>query len=160
MRVSLFPIAFCLLLCNRAFCADPSAWFPDLTKLDLKDEGARVWYPKDHAQPITKPPAYLKEVEDAGVYIAEPFVLDLGHSVPKAALACDSGPSADPSCRLLTRPDEPDAPGSVIFDSPGTDFVFAASGEIYAFGASDYTYDHRRLYRFDGKRFAEVPQPF
>jgi len=160
MRVSLFPIAFCLLLCNRAFCADPSAWFPDLTKLDLKDEGVRVWYPKDHAQPIRKPPAYLKEVEDAGVYIAEPFMLDLGHGVPKAALACDSGPSADPSCRLLTKPDEPDAPGSVIFDSPGTDFVFAPSGEIYTFGASDYTYDHRRLYRFDGKRVTEVAQPF
>ncbi len=28
------------------------------------------------------------------------------------------------------------------------------------FGATDYTYDHRRLFRFDGKRFAEVAQPF
>ena len=160
MRVSRFSIVFGILLCNRAFCADPSAWFPDLTKLELKEEGVRVWYPKDRAQSIAKPPAYLKEVEDAGVYIAEPFMLDLGHDVPKAALACDSGPSADPSCRLLTKPDDPDAPGSVIFDAPGTDFVFAASGEIYTFGASDYTYDHRRLYRFDGKRFAEVAQPF
>jgi hypothetical protein len=160
MRVSAVAVVFGLLVCTRAFCADPSAWFPDLTKLDLKDEGVRVWYPKDHAQPIAKAPAYLKEVQDAGVYIAEPLMLDLSHRVPKAALACDSGPSADPSCRLLTKPEDPDAPGSVIFESPGTDFVFAASGEIYTFGASDYTYDHRRLYRFDGKHFVEVAQPF
>jgi hypothetical protein len=160
MRVSGFTLTFGLLLCSRAFCADPSAWFPDLTKLDLKDEGVRVWYPKDRAQPITKPPGFFKDVEDAGVYIAEPLLLDLGHGVPKAALECDSGPSADPSCRLLTKPDAPDAPDSEIFESPGTDFVFAASGEIYTFGANDYTYDHRRLYRFDGKRFAEVAQPF
>lgn len=160
MSMSRVSFVFGIVLATRAFGADPSAWFPDLTKLDLKDEGVRVWYPKDRAEPIAKPPAYLKEVEDAGVYIAEPLLLDLGHGVPKAALACDSGPSADPSCRLLTKPDDPDAPGSVIFESPGTEFVFSASGEIYTFGASDYTYDHRRLYRFDGKRFAEVAQPF
>lgn len=160
MRVSGLSIAFGILVCGRGFCADLSAWFPELTRLELKDEGIRVWYPKDHAQSIAKPPAYLKEVEDAGVYIAEPLMLDLGHGVPKAALACDSGPSNDPSCRLLTKPDDPDAPGSVIFESPGTDFVFAPSGEIYASGATDYTYDHRRLFRFDGKRFAEVAQPF
>ena len=160
MRMSRVSFLLGILLTTRAFGADPSAWFPDLAKLDLKDEGVRIWYPKDHAEPIAKPPAYLKEVIDAGVYIAEPLVLDLGHGIPKAALACDSGPSADPSCRLLTKPDDPDAPDSVIFESPGTEFVFAASGEIYTFGASDYTYDHRRLYRFDGKRFAEVAQPF
>lgn len=160
MRVSILAFAFGILACSRAFCADPSALFPDLTKLDLKDEGVHVWYPKDRAQPIAKAPAYLKEVEDAGVYIAEPLLLDLGHGIPKAALACDSGPSNDPSCRLLAKPDDPDAPGSVIFEAPGTDFVFATSGEIYTFGANDYTYDHRRLYRFDGKRFAEVAQPF
>jgi len=160
MRVSGLSFAFGILLCGRGFCADPSTLFPDLTKLDLKDEGVRVWYPKASAQPIAKAPAYLKEVEDAGVYIAEPLMLDLGHGVPKAALACDSGPSNDPSCRLLTKPDDPDAPGSVIFESPGTDFVFTTSGEIYASGATDYTYDHRRLFRFDGKRFAEVAQAF
>jgi hypothetical protein len=160
MRALALSFAFGILACSRALCADPSTLFPDLAKLDLKNEGIRVWYPKDHAQPIAKPPAYLKEVEDAGIYIAEPFMLDLGHGVPKAALACDSGPSNDPSCRLLTKPDDPDAPGSVIFESPGTDFVFASSGEIYTFGANDYTYDHRRLYRFDGKRFVEVAQPF
>jgi hypothetical protein len=160
MRVSSLSVAFCLLLCTRGFCADLSASFPELTRLDLKNEGVRVWYPKDRAQPIAKPPAYLKEVEDAGVSIAEPFMLDLGHGVPKAALACDSGPSNDPSCRLLTKPDDPDAPGNVVFESPGTDFVFTTTGEIYASGATDYTYDHRRLFRFDGKRFAEVSQPF
>jgi hypothetical protein len=160
MRVCGLSVAFGILLCGRAFGADLSASFPDLSKLDLKDEGVRVWYQKDHAQPIAKAPAYLKEVEDAGVYIAEPLLLDLGHGVPKAALACDSGPSNDPSCRLLTKPDDPDAPGSIIFESPGTDFVFAPSGEIYASGATDYTYDHRRLYRFDGKRFVEAAQPF
>src|SRR5262245_19561959 len=131
MRASFVSITFGMLLCGPALCADPSAWFPELTKLDLKDEGVRIWYPKDHAQPIAKPPAYLKEVVDAGVYIAEPLMLDLGHGAPKAALACDSGPIADPSCRLVTKPDDPDAPGSVIFESPGTDFVFASSGEIY-----------------------------
>jgi hypothetical protein len=160
MRASAASIVIGILICSRGLCADPSAWFPDLTRLDLKDEQIRVWYPKDHARPIAKPPAYLKQVEDAGVYIAEPLLLDLGHGVPAAALACDSGPSNDPSCRLLTKPDDPDAPGSVIFESPGSDCVFTASGDIYAFGETDYTYDHRRLFHFDGKRFAEVAQPF
>lgn len=160
MRACVMLAVFAILSCANALGADPSTWFPDLTRLDLKDEGVRVWYAKDHAQPIAKPPAYLKEVEDAGVYIAEPLLLDLGHGVPKSALVCDSGPSNDPSCRLLTKPDEPDAPGGVIFESPGTDFVFAPSGEIYAFGETDYTYDHRRLFRFDGKHFVEAAQPF
>jgi hypothetical protein len=160
MRVTGFSLAFGMLLSSHSFAADLSASFPALTKLELRDEGVRVWYPKDRAAPIAKAPAYLREVVDAGVSIAEPLLLDLGHGVPKAALACDSGPSNDPSCRLLTKPDDPDAPGSVIFDSPGTDFVFAASGEIYASGATDYTYDHRRLFRFDGKRYVEVAQPF
>jgi hypothetical protein len=160
MRTPALSIAFGILACGRAFSADPSAWFPDLANLDLKDEGIRIWYPKDRAEPIAKPPAYLKEIVDAGIYISEPLMLDLGHGIPKAALACDSGPSADPSCRLLAKPDDPDAPGSVVFEAPGSEFVFAASGEIYAFGAGDYTYNHRRLYRFDGKRFAEVAQPF
>jgi hypothetical protein len=160
MRVFGLTVAFGILFCACGYCADLSASFPDLTKLELKDEGIRVWYPKDRAQPIANAPAYLKEVHDAGIHIAEPLLLDLGHGIPKAALACDSGPSNDPSCRLLTKPDDPDAPGSVIFESPGTDFVFAASGDIHTFGATDYTYDHRRLYRFDGKRFVEVAQPF
>ncbi|HEX5122226.1 MAG TPA: hypothetical protein VFV97_03185 [Rhodanobacteraceae bacterium] len=160
MRVTALSLAFAIVLSSHGFCADLSASFPELTKLELKDEGVRVWYPKDRAEPIARAPAYLKEVVDAGVYIAEPLLLDLGHGVPKAALACDSGPSNDPSCRLLTKPDDPDAPGSVIFESPGTDFVFTASGEIYASGSTDYTYDHRRLFRFDGKRYAEVAQPF
>ena len=149
-----------VLLCARGICADPSAWFPDLTRLDLKDEQIRIWYPKAHALPLATPPAYLKAVEDAGVHIAEPLLLDLGGGLPTLALACDSGPSNDPSCRLLTKPDDPDAPGSVIFESAGSDFVFAPSGDIYVFGSTDYTYDHRRLFRYHGKRFTEIAQPF
>jgi hypothetical protein len=156
------PVLFFLgiLQAGSGACADPSAWFPDLTRLDLKNEGVSVWYPKSAAQPMKTPPAYLKEVEQAGVYIAEPLVLELGHGLPPLALACDSGPSNDPSCRLLSKFDDPDAPGSVLFESAGNRFVFASNGEIYVFGETDYLYDHRRLFRFDGKRFAEVPQPF
>lgn len=138
-------------------CADPSALFPDLTRLDLKNEGVRVWYPKSNAQPVKSPPSWLKEYDKAGVYAAEPLVLDLGHGLPKLALACDSGPSNDPSCRLLTKFDDP---ASVIFESAGNDFVFPPSAEIYVFGDTDQLYDHRRLFRFDGKRFNEVAQPF
>ena len=159
MRTRLL-VVFGVLLCARGLCADPSTWFADLTRLDLKDEQIRIWYPKASARPVAARPAYLREVEDAGVHIAEPLLLDLGHGLPTLALACDSGPSNDPSCRLLTKPDDPDAPGSVIFESAGSDFVFAPSGEIYVFGSTDYTYDHRRLFRYDGKRFAEVAQPF
>ena len=157
MRVSLFPTAFCLLLCNRAHCADPSTLFPDLARLDLKDERVRVWYAKEHAQPVKTPPAYLKDFEEAGVYVAVPLLIDLGQDLGPLALACDSGPSNDPSCRLLKKPDDPE---SIVFESPGTDFVFARSGEIYAFGSTDYTYDHRRLFRYDGRRFVEIRQPF
>src|SRR5262249_33435623 len=42
---------------------------------------------------------------------------------------------------------------------PGTEFAFTSTGEIYASGATDYTYDHRRLFRFDGTRFVEIRQP-
>jgi hypothetical protein len=158
MRVSCWSITVGLLIVSgRGFCASPSDWFPDLTRLELKQESVRVWYPKDRARPIAAPPAYLQEVEDAGVYIAEPLLLDLGHGLPTLALACDSGPSNDPSCRLLTQPDDPD---STIFESAGNDFVFAPTGDIYVFGETDYTYDHRRLFRYDGKRFVEVAQPF
>ena len=156
MRVAALSIAVGLLACCRGFCAE-SAAFAGLTRLDLKDEQIRIWYPKDRARPIAKKPAYLKEVEDAGVYIAEPLLLDLGHGLPPLALACDSGPSNDPSCRLLTKADDPE---SAVFESPGTEFVFAASGEVHVSGKADYTYDHRRVFRFDGKRFVEIAQPF
>ena len=157
MRLSRLSIGFCILVCSRGFCADPSTLFPDLTRLDLKDERVRVWYAKDHAQPVKTPPAYLKDFEEAGVSVAEPLLIDLGQGLGPLALACDSGPSNDPSCRLLKKPDDPE---SIVFESPGTDFVFARSGEIYASGSTDYTYDHRRLFRYDGKRFVEIRQPF
>jgi hypothetical protein len=138
-------------------CADPSTWFPGLTRLDLKDARVRVWYPKSSARAMTSPPSWLKEYDKAGVYAAEPLLLDLGHGLPKLAIACDSGPSNDPSCRLLTKFDDP---ASGIFESAGNDFVFLPSAEIYVFGDTDQLYDHRRLFRFDGKRFNEVAQPF
>jgi hypothetical protein len=146
-----------LLHSSLGVCADPSAWFKDLTRLDLKDEGIRIWYPAANATAIKTAPAYLKDFSDAGVYVTEPLLLDLGHGLPKLALSCDSGGSNDPSCRLLTKSDNPD---SAIFESAGNDFAFLASGDIYVFGATDYTYDHRRLFRYDGKRFSEVAQPF
>jgi len=140
-----------------AFAGDPGALFPKLAKIELKHEGVRIWYPADKATPVKTAPAYLKEYDEAGVYASQPILLDLGHGLPKLAVACDSGPSADPGCHLLTKPDDPD---SAIFESAGTDFVFTPDADIYVFGHSDNLYDHRRLFRFDGKRFAEVTQPF
>jgi len=157
MRAFALPIAVGLFCCTRAFCADYSDVSPDLAKLELKNERVRVWYPKDHAKPVAMPPVWKKDYEEAGVYASAPLVLELGHGLPPLALACDSGPSNDPSCRLLTNRDDP---ATALFESPGTDFAFLPSGEIYASGATDYTYDHRRLFRYDGKRFAEVAQPF
>jgi len=157
MRASCLLVAAGMLLGAHGAHADPSAWFPDLTRLDLKDERVRIWYPKDHARAVTTPPAYLKDFNEAGVFIAVPLLLDLGHGLPTLALACDSGPSNDPSCRLLAKPDDAE---SAIFESAGTDFVFLPTAEIYVFGDTNYTYDHRRLFRYDGKRFAEVAQPF
>ena len=157
MRACLLLFVLAILPCGSAFCADPSTWFPELTRLDLKDEGVRVWYPKANAKPVTTPPAYLKDYDDAGVFGAQPLLLDLGHGLPTLALACDSGPSNDPSCRLLRKFDDP---ASAIFESAGNDFVFLTTAEIYVFGGTDYTYDHRRLFRYDGKHFTEIAQPF
>jgi hypothetical protein len=157
MRAFALPVAAVFLCCSRAFCADYSDVFPELAKLELKHEGVHVWYPKDRAKEIATPPVWRKDYEEAGVYAAAPLVLELGHGLPPLALACDSGPSNDPSCRLLTNRDDP---ATALFESPGTDFAFLPNGEIYASGATDYTYDHRRVFRYDGKRFAEVAQPF
>ncbi|HKE47123.1 MAG TPA: hypothetical protein VKB52_03595 [Rhodanobacteraceae bacterium] len=154
MRASLLAL---VLLPALASAADPSAWYPDLARLDLKNERVRIWYPKAHAKPVTTPPAYLKDYEEAGVYATQPLVLELGHGLPPLALACDSGPSNDPSCRLLAKFDTPE---SAIFESPGNDFAFLPTGEIYVAGTTDYVYDHRRLFRYDGKRFVEAAQPF
>lgn len=136
---------------------DPSALFPGLAKIDLKHEGVRVWYPADRAKAVKDSPAYLKEYEEAGVYASQPLVIELGHGLPPLAIACDSGPSADPSCRLLRKFDDPE---SAVFESAGTDFVFLPNADIYVFGHSDNMYDHRRLFRYDGKRYEEVAQPF
>lgn len=157
MRASILLAVIFTLQSVGGFCADPSALFPDLARLDLKDARVRVWYPKSMAHAVTSPPPYLKEYDQAGVYAAEPLLLELGHGLPKLAVACDSGPSNDPSCRLLTKFDDP---ASGIFESAGNEFVFLPSAEIYVFGDTDQLYDHRRLFRFDGKRFTEVAQPF
>jgi len=135
----------------------PSKLFPDLAHLELKQEGVHVWYPKAQAVPVKLPAAYLKAYEEAGVYASQPLTLELGHGVPKATLTCDSGPSADPSCRLLADADNPD---STLFESSGIDFVFLANADIYVYGQSDTLYDHRRLFRFDGKRYVEATQAF
>lgn len=157
MRACILLAALAALPCGNGLCADPSTWFPQLTRLDLKNEGVRVWYLKANAKPVTAAPAYLKEYDEAGVSAAEPLLLELGHGLPTLALACDSGPSNDPRCLLLTKFDDP---ASAIFESAGNDFVFLPTAEIYVFGGTDYVYDHRRLFRFDGKRFAEVEQPY
>jgi len=135
----------------------PSKLFPELTHLELKQEGVHVWYPKALALPVKQPAAYLKAYEEAGVYASQPLTFELGHGVPKATLTCDSGPSADPSCRLLADADNPD---STLFESSGIDFVFLANADIYVYGQSDTLYDHRRLFRFDGKRYVEAAQAF
>ena len=135
----------------------PSKLFPGLAHLELKQEGVHVWYPKAQAVPVKLPAAYLKAYEEAGVYASQPLTLELGHGVPKATLTCDSGPSADPSCRLLADADNPD---STLFESSGIDFVFLANADIYVYGQSDTLYDHRRLFRFDGKRYVEATQAF
>lgn len=156
MRIACLMCALALVP-PAALAGDPASLFPKLAKIELKNEGVRVFYPADKAEPVETKPAYLKEYDEAGVYASQPIVLDLGHGLPKLAVACDSGPSADPSCRLLAKFDDP---GSAIFESAGTDFVFTADAEIYVSGHSDGLYDHRRLFRYDGKRFAEVAQPF
>jgi hypothetical protein len=153
----LFAVFAIASLSASAAGADPGALFPKLTRLELKHEGVRIWYPADKATPVKAAPAYLKDYEEAGVYASQPLLLDLGHGLPQLALACDSGPSADPSCRLLPKFEDP---ASAIFESAGSDFVFLPDAEIYVFGHSDNLYDHRRLFRFDGTRFVEAAQPF
>jgi len=130
--------------------------FPDLVVLDLKNEGVRIRYPADKAQKSNHRAAYLANYEDAGVYASQPLRFDLGHGLPATTLTCDSGPSNDPMCRLLT---DAEQPSSTIFEAPGKEFVFLADGDIYVFGQSDSMYDHRRLFRHDGRRYAEAVQP-
>ena len=134
MRILVLIVSIILPMSALAAAADPGALFPGLARLDLKNEGVHVWYPAERATPVKTPPAYLKEYEEAGVYASQPLTLDLGHGLPRLALACDSGPSADPSCRLLPRFDDPQ---SAVFESAGTHFAILPSGDIYVFGHSD-----------------------
>lgn len=130
--------------------------FPGLAVLDLKNEGVRIRYPAAKASKPAKRAAYLANYEEAGVYASQPLRFDLGHGLPATTLTCDSGPSNDPMCRLLT---DAEQPSSTIFESPGREFVFLADGEIAVFGQSDSMYDHRRLFRYDGRRYVEAAQP-
>lgn len=131
--------------------------FPDLAVLDLKNEGVRIRYPAGKAARPAKAAAYLANYEEAGVYASQPLRLDIGHGLPAATLTCDSGPSNDPMCRLLTDAEDP---STTIFEAPGKEFTFLANGEIYVSGHTDSMYDHRRLFRHDGRRYVEAEQPF
>lgn len=133
--------------------ADP----PGMKRLDLKHENIVVFYPAAAATPLERAPAWTSGYREAGVYVDVPLLLALGKGAPKLALACDSGGSNDPSCRLLTSADDAN---SAVFDSPGNRFVFRATGEIEVSGQTDFMYDHRRLFRSDGTHWKEVAQPF
>lgn len=134
--------------------ADLAAAFPQLARIELKNEGVTVLYPRERAGKAT-PPAWLKEYEEAGVYASAPLVLRLG-DLPPLTLVCDSGPSADPSCRLLRDPDDAEHD---VFSAPGTQFAFLPDARIVVGGHSNTFYDVRTLYRWENDRFAEVPQP-
>ena len=148
-----------LLVTSTAFAraAEPTGDTAGLKRLHLRNEHIVVFYPAGATTPLDRAPAWTSGYRDAGVYVDVPFLLTLGKGAAKLALACDSGGSNDPSCRLLTKADDAD---SVVFESPGNRFVFRASGDIDVSGSTDFMYDHRRLFRFDGKRWNEVDQPF
>lgn len=142
-----------LMLPLTAVAADLAAAFPQLAKLDLRNEGVTVLYPRDRSDTAT-PPAWLSEYEAAGVYASAPLTLRLG-DLPPLTLICDSGPSADPSCRLLR--DANDAEHDV-FAAPGSQFAFLPDARIVVGGHSDTFYDVRKLYKWEKDRFVEVPQ--
>ena len=146
--------ALTLLLPLTAVAADLSTAFPQLAKVELHNEGVIVLYPREHATKAT-PPAWLREYEEAGVYASTPLLLKLA-GLPPLTLACDSGPSADPSCRLLRDADKPE---EAVFEAPGTRFAFLPDGRIVVGGHSDTYYDERRAYEWKKDRFVEVAQP-
>lgn len=131
--------------------------FPDLAVLDLRNEGVRIRYPAGKASRPARPAAYLANYEEAGVHASQPLRLDLGGGLPAATLTCDSGPSNDPMCRLLTDAEDP---STTIFEAPGKEFAFLANGDVHVSGHTDSTYDRRRLFRHDGRRYVEAEQPF
>jgi hypothetical protein len=55
---------------------------------------------------------------------------------------------------------QPEDPQARLFEAPGKRFEFRADASILVSGHTDSLYDHRRLYRFDGERYREVPQAF
>lgn len=152
--------ARCLLLAallpGCALAADLTAVFPQLTPLKLENEGIRVLYAKDQAEKVTQRPSWINEVEQAGVYAALPLRLQLGKGIPPLTLYCDSGPSADPSCRLLPNTDVPE---KTVFDAPGTEFAFPGDGRIVVAGHSNNYYDQRKVFHWDGSKFVETVQP-
>ena len=150
------PILSCLLtsLPLVAAAATPPAGAP--ARLRLEHEGVEVIYPADRAQTLAAPPTWLQELQAAGVYASAPLRLDPGGGAGALVLACDSGPSADPSCYLLRDADRPEVR---VFEAPGTRFEFRGDGRILVSGHSTNLYDHRRLYTYDGTRFVETPQP-
>jgi hypothetical protein len=145
--------AVLLMLPLSAAASDLAAAFPQLAKLELRNEGVTVLYPRDRSDKAT-PPAWLSEYEAAGVYASAPLTLRLG-DLPPLTLVCDSGPSADPSCRLLR--DANDAEHDV-FAAPGSQFAFLPDARIVVGGHSDTFYDVRKLYKWEKERFVEVPQ--
>ena len=144
-----------LLLTVSAIAAEPFTPAQGLTRLDLK-YGIEVFYSAKHAVPIKAAPAWIKEYDEAGVDASAPLLLDLGAHAGKLALACDSGPSGDPSCYLLRDAEHPE---TRVFEAPGTRFSFLEDGRILVSGHTDNMYDHRRLYTYDGNKFVETAQP-
>lgn len=152
--IASLPLLLALPAAGAAPAADLAAAFPQLARIELNNEGVTVLYPREHAARAA-PPAWLKEYEEAGVHASAPLVLQL-EGLPPLTLVCDSGPSADPSCRLLRDPDDAEHDA---FSSPGTQFAFLPEARIVVGGHSNTFYDVRRLYRWQGDRFVEVPQP-
>ncbi|WP_257386453.1 hypothetical protein [Tahibacter caeni] len=146
--------ALALLLPLTAGAADLSTAFPQLAALTLKNEGVTVLYPRERADKAA-PPAWLREYEEAGVYASAPLLLTLD-GLPPLTLACDSGPSADPSCRLLRDAAKPE---EAVFAAPGTQFAFLPDARIVVGGHSDTNYDERRVYQWKNDRFVELAQP-
>ena len=142
------------VLPGLAAAEDLARLFPALTRIDLRNEGVTVLYPRERGEPAT-PPAWLKEYEEAGVYASAPLTLRLG-TLPALTLVCDSGPSADPSCRLLRDPAKPEED---VFQAAGTQFAFLPDARIVVAGHSNNFYDQRKVYLWKDGRFGEVPQP-
>jgi hypothetical protein len=144
------------LLSLSAALADPAKPTQGLTHLALKSEAIDVYYSTKHAAPMKQAPTWTKEYDKVGVYASVPLLLDMGERAGKLVLACDSGPSADPSCYLLRDAENPE---SRVFEAPGTRFSFLDDGRVLVGGHSDNMYDHRRLYTFEGNKFVEAVQP-